>query len=101
MCDFSRLHRYAMGSEGRRSRKVTNSTQHSAQVAINKALISKLAEAVSRQPVTAEARVHSQASRAGFVVNKVALGRVYLPALRSPPASMIPPMLHHRRFVIS
>jgi len=34
--------------------------------AINIALISKLSEAVSRQPVTAEARVHSQASPCGI-----------------------------------
>jgi len=35
-------------------------------VAINIALISKWAEAVRRQPVTAEAWVHSQASPCGY-----------------------------------
>jgi hypothetical protein len=38
-----------------------------------------MAQVVSRRPLTAEARVHT---RVGFVVDKVALGQVYLRIFR-------------------
>jgi branched-subunit amino acid transport protein len=47
-----------------------------------------MAQAVSRWPLTAEARV------VGFVVDKVALGQVFLRVLRFSPANIIPPLLH-------
>ena len=51
-----------------------------------------MAQAVSRRPLTAEVRVHSQASL--FMVDKAALGRDFLRALRFPPVRIIPTMLH-------
>jgi hypothetical protein len=49
------------------------------------------AQAVSRRLLTVEAwvRVH-----VGFVVDKVAMGQVFLPGLRFFPVSIIPPLLH-------
>jgi hypothetical protein len=43
-----------------------------------------MAQAVSRRPVTTEARVRSQVSPLRVVVDNVALGQVLLPALRFP-----------------
>jgi hypothetical protein len=47
-----------------------------------------MAQAVSRRPLTAEARV-------GFVVDKVALGQVFPLVLRFSPVNFIPPVLHY------
>jgi hypothetical protein len=46
-----------------------------------------VAQAVSRRPLTAAARVNL----VGFVVNKVALGQVFLRVLRFFPVNIIPP----------
>jgi branched-subunit amino acid transport protein len=48
-----------------------------------------MAQAVNRWPLTAETRVH-----VGFVVDKVALGQVFLRVLPFSPASIIPPLFH-------
>jgi hypothetical protein len=45
-----------------------------------------MAQAVSRQPVNAESRV-------GFMVDKVALGHVFVRVLRLSPVNIIPPSL--------
>jgi hypothetical protein len=43
-----------------------------------------MAQAVSRRPLTAAARVRAQVNPVGFVVYKVALGQVSLRVLRFP-----------------
>jgi hypothetical protein len=53
-----------------------------------------MAQAVSRRPLTAEARVRSRAN-VGFVVDKVALGQVFPRVLRFSPVNLIPPVLHY------
>ena len=53
-----------------------------------------MAQAVNRLPLTAEARVRSQASPCKTLVDKVALGKVFLLVLRFSLASIIPQMLH-------
>jgi hypothetical protein len=53
-----------------------------------------MAQAVSRRPPTAEARVRSRVN-VGFVVDKVALGQVFLRVLRFSPVNFIPPVLHY------
>jgi hypothetical protein len=55
-----------------------------------------MAQAVSRRPFTAEARVRSDPGsvHVGFVVDKVALGQVFLRVLRFSPVNFIPPVLH-------
>jgi hypothetical protein len=50
-----------------------------------------MAQAVSRRPLTAESRVAPGLIRVGFVVEKVALGQVFLRVLRFSPVSIIPP----------
>jgi hypothetical protein len=52
---------------------------------------------VSRRPVTAAARVRIQVNPVGFVVDKVALGQVYLGVLQFSPVSIIPPWAPHFR----
>jgi hypothetical protein len=54
-----------------------------------------MAQAVSRRPFTAAARVRAQVIPVGFVVDKVALGHVFLRVLRFSPISIIPP--HFRK----
>jgi hypothetical protein len=49
-----------------------------------------MAQAVSRRPLTAEARV-----RSGFVVDKVALGEDFPRVLRFSPVNFIPPVLNY------
>jgi hypothetical protein len=51
-----------------------------------------MAQAVSRRPSTAEGpgSVH-----VGFVVDKMALGQVFLRVLRFSPVNFIPPVLHY------
>jgi hypothetical protein len=44
-----------------------------------------MAQAVSRRPLTAAARVRAQVNPMGFVVDKVALGQVFLRDLRFSP----------------
>jgi hypothetical protein len=46
-----------------------------------------MAQAVSRWPLTAAAWVRAQANPVGFVVNKVALGQIFLRVLRLSPGS--------------
>jgi hypothetical protein len=53
-----------------------------------------MAQAVSRQLLTADAWVRSQATPRETVVAKVALGQVFLRVLRLSPVNIIPPMLH-------
>jgi hypothetical protein len=50
-----------------------------------------MAQAVSRRPLTAESRVRARVNTCGFVVDKVALGQVFLRVLRFSPVSIIPP----------
>jgi hypothetical protein len=54
-----------------------------------------MAQAVSRRPPIAEARVRSRVSPCGFVVDKEALGQVFLRVLRFSPVNFIPPVLHY------
>jgi hypothetical protein len=53
-----------------------------------------MAQAVSRLPLTEEARVRSRVGPCGICGGKVALGQVYLRVLRFSPVNFIPPMLH-------
>jgi hypothetical protein len=53
-----------------------------------------MAQAVSRRPPTAEARVHVRVIPCGILLNKVALGQGFLRVLRFSPVSIIPPGLH-------
>jgi hypothetical protein len=55
-----------------------------------------MAQAVSRWPLTAEAGFAPGSIHVGFVVDKVALGQVFLRVLRFSPANIIPPLLHIR-----
>jgi hypothetical protein len=50
-----------------------------------------MAQVVSRRPLTAEARVCPGSIHVGFVVDKVALGQVFLQVLRFSPVNIIPP----------
>jgi hypothetical protein len=50
-----------------------------------------MAHAVSRRPLTAPAWVRAQVNPVGFVVDKVALGQVFLPVLLFFPVNIIPP----------
>jgi hypothetical protein len=50
-----------------------------------------IAQAVSRRPLTAAAWVRVQVNPVGFVVEKVALGQVFLRVLRFSPVNIIPP----------
>jgi hypothetical protein len=54
-----------------------------------------MAQAVSRRPLTAEARFDFGSVHVGFVVDKVALGQVFPRVLRCSPVSLIPPVLHY------
>jgi hypothetical protein len=56
-----------------------------------------MAQAVSRRPLTAAARVRAQVNPVGFVMDKVALGQVFLRVLRFSPANIIPPWASHFR----
>jgi hypothetical protein len=53
-----------------------------------------MGQMVSCQPLTADAQVRSQATSYVIVVDKVALGQVFLRVLRFTPVSIIPPILH-------
>jgi hypothetical protein len=46
-----------------------------------------MAQVVSRRPLTAEARVRAGSIHVGFVVDKVALGQVFLRFLRFSPVN--------------
>jgi hypothetical protein len=50
-----------------------------------------MAQAVSRRPLTAAAWFRAKVNPVGFVVDKVALGQVFLRVLRFSPVSIIPP----------
>jgi hypothetical protein len=54
-----------------------------------------MAQAVSRLPSFPEAQVQSRVSPCGIVVDKVALGQVFLRALQFSPVNLIPPVLHY------
>jgi hypothetical protein len=54
-----------------------------------------MAQAVSRRPLTAAARVRTQVNPVGFVVDKVALVQVLLRVLRFSPVNIIPPWAHY------
>jgi hypothetical protein len=56
-----------------------------------------MAQAVSRRPLTAAARFRAQVNSVGFVVDKVALGQVFLRVLRFRPVNIIPPWVPHFR----
>jgi hypothetical protein len=48
-----------------------------------------MAQAVSRRPVTAEAGVRSRVVHVGHVVDKVALGQVFIPVFRFSPVTLL------------
>jgi hypothetical protein len=50
-----------------------------------------MSQAVSRRPLIAKARVRALVSPCGFVVDKVALGYVFLRVLRFSPVDIFPP----------
>jgi hypothetical protein len=50
-----------------------------------------MAQAVSRRPLTAAAWVRAQVNPVGFVVDKVAVGQVFIRVLRFYPVNIIPP----------
>jgi hypothetical protein len=50
-----------------------------------------MAQTVSQQPLTAAAWVCTEVNPVGFVVNKVALGQVFLQVLRFSLVNIIPP----------
>jgi hypothetical protein len=54
-----------------------------------------MAQAVSRQPLTAADRVRAWVNPVGFVVDKVALGQVFLRVLRFSTVNIIPPWTPH------
>jgi hypothetical protein len=54
-------------------------------------------QAVSRWPLTAAAWVRAQVNPVEFVVDKVALGQVFLHVLRFSPVNIIPPWAPHFR----
>jgi hypothetical protein len=54
-----------------------------------------MAQAVSRRLLTAAARVRAQVNPVGFVVDKVALGQVFLRVLRFSPVNIISPWAPH------
>jgi hypothetical protein len=56
-----------------------------------------MAQAVSRRPLTAATRVRARVNPVGFVVDKVALGQVFLRVLQFSPVSIIPPWPPHFR----
>jgi hypothetical protein len=55
-----------------------------------------MVQAVSRWPLTTEARVDPGSVHVGFVVDKVALGQVFPRVLRFSPVNSIPPVLHYK-----
>jgi hypothetical protein len=56
-----------------------------------------VAQAVSRRPLTAAAWFRAQVNPVGFVVDKVALGQVFLQVLRFSPVNIILPWAPHFR----
>jgi hypothetical protein len=56
-----------------------------------------MAQAVSRRPLTVAAWVRAQVNPVGFVVDKVALGQVFLRVLRFSAANIIPSWAPHYR----
>jgi hypothetical protein len=53
-----------------------------------------MVQAVSRRPLTAEARFDTGSVHVKFLVEKVALGQVFLRVLPFSPVNLIPPVLH-------
>jgi hypothetical protein len=53
-----------------------------------------MAQAVSQQTLTTEAWFHSQAVHVGYMLNKMALGQVFLQVRRPSRVSVIPPAIH-------
>jgi hypothetical protein len=56
-----------------------------------------MAQAVSRRPLTAAAWIRARVNPVGFVVEKVALGQVFLRILRFSPVNIIAPWAPHFR----
>jgi hypothetical protein len=56
-----------------------------------------IAQAVSRRPLTAAAWVRAQVNPVGFMVDKVALGQVFLRVLQFSPVNIIPQWAPHFR----
>jgi hypothetical protein len=54
-----------------------------------------MAQVVSHRPLTAATWVHTEVNPVGFVVDKVALGQVFLRVLRFSPVNIIPPWVPH------
>jgi hypothetical protein len=52
-----------------------------------------IAQAVSHRPLTAAAWISARVNPVGFVVDKVALGQVFLRVLRFSPVNIIPPKI--------
>jgi hypothetical protein len=55
-----------------------------------------MAQAVSRRPLTAQARVRSRVGPCGICGRQGALGQVFSRVLRFSPVSFIPPVLHYK-----
>jgi hypothetical protein len=56
-----------------------------------------MAQAVSRRPLTAAARVSARVNPVGFVVDKVVLVQAFLRVLRFSPDNIFPPLAPHFR----
>ena len=58
-----------------------------------------MVHAVSRRPVTSEARVRYEVSLWIYVVGIVEVGETFLQMIRVLPVIIIPPMLHTRLYI--
>jgi hypothetical protein len=56
-----------------------------------------MAQAVSRRPLTAAARVRAHVNPVGFMAEKVALGQVFIRVLQFSPVNIIPSWASHSR----
>jgi hypothetical protein len=71
-----------------------NSTTSHNNITLTYRIGRAIAQAVSRRLLTAETRFAPRSVHVGFVVEKVALGKIFLPVFRFFPVSIIPPLLH-------
>jgi hypothetical protein len=74
-------------------KKLPSNSEVRLQINIGRAMV----HTVSRRPLTAAARVRTQVNPVRFVVDKVALGQVFLRVLRFRPVNIIPPWVPHFR----